>query len=132
MPDDKCDASDWADAAPSFGGNNNDACRYWRYCRTKADEFATTMSEIDRLIADVVAEENVAAAPNKGKRIEDASSEDNDFDPRKLGGQELSEEDKSNWKSLLYPAVTSLDPYSSVGSTKRFWDAFVTAPGRKS
>jgi hypothetical protein len=54
------------------------------------------MSEIDRLIADVVAEENVAAAPNKGKRIEDASSEDNDFDPRKLGGQELSEEDKSN------------------------------------
>jgi hypothetical protein len=28
--------------------------------------------------------------------------------------------------------VTSSDPYSSAGSTKRFWDAFTTAPGRKS
>ena len=42
----------------------------------KAGELATTMSEIDKLISDVVAEENMAATPDKGNRIEDASSED--------------------------------------------------------
>jgi hypothetical protein len=56
------------------------------------------MSEIDRLISDVVDEKDVAAMPDKGKRIEDASSEDKDFDLRHLGGQELSEEDKSELK----------------------------------
>jgi hypothetical protein len=66
----------------------------------KADELATTMPEIDRLILDVVAEENVAAAPDKGKRIEDASSGDKDFDLRHLGGQELSKEDKSELKEF--------------------------------
>jgi hypothetical protein len=53
----------------------------------EADELATTMSEIDILISDVAVEENVAIAPDKGKRIEDASSEDKDFDLRHLGGQ---------------------------------------------
>jgi hypothetical protein len=66
----------------------------------EADELATTMSEIDRLISDVVPEENVAAAPDKGKIIEDASSEDRDFDVWHLGGQELSEEDKSELKEF--------------------------------
>jgi hypothetical protein len=62
----------------------------------EADELATTMSEIDRLISDVVAKKDVAATPfDKGKRIEDASSEDKDFDLRHLGGQLLSEVDKS-------------------------------------
>jgi hypothetical protein len=42
----------------------------------EADELATTMSKIDRLISDVVAKAIIAAAPDKGKRIEDASSED--------------------------------------------------------
>jgi hypothetical protein len=68
--------------------------------RAKADELATTMSEIDRLISDVVAKENVAAATDKGKIIEDASSEDKGFDLRNLGGQELSEEDKSKLKEF--------------------------------
>jgi hypothetical protein len=63
-----------------------------------ADELATTMSEIDKLISDVVAEKDVAASPDKGKRIEDASSEDKDFDLQHLGGQEVSEEDKSELK----------------------------------
>jgi hypothetical protein len=57
----------------------------------EADELATTISEIDILILDVAAEENVATTPDKGKRIEDTSSEDKDFDLRHLGGQELSE-----------------------------------------
>jgi hypothetical protein len=48
--------------------------------RAEADELATTMSEIDKLISNVVAKEIVAATPDKGKRIEDASSEDKDFD----------------------------------------------------
>jgi hypothetical protein len=67
----------------------------------EADELATTMSEIDRLISDVVAEKDIAAAPSdKGKIIEDASSEDKDFDLRHLAGQLLSEEDKSELKEF--------------------------------
>jgi hypothetical protein len=67
----------------------------------KAEELTTTMSEIDKLISDVVAEENMAAAPDKGKRIEDVPSEDKDYDLRHLGGQELFEEDKSEFKEFV-------------------------------
>jgi hypothetical protein len=67
----------------------------------EADELATTMSEIDGLISNVVAEENVATTPSdKGKRIEDASLEDKDFDLRHLGGQLLSEEDRLELKEF--------------------------------
>jgi hypothetical protein len=67
----------------------------------EADELTTTMLEIDKLISDVVAEKDVAVAPSdKGKRIEDASSEDKDFDLRHLGGQLLYEEDKSELKEF--------------------------------
>jgi hypothetical protein len=66
----------------------------------EAEELATIMSEINILISDVVAEENMAAAPDKGKRIEDASSENKEFDLRHLGGQELSEEDKLELKEF--------------------------------
>jgi hypothetical protein len=60
----------------------------------ETDNLATTMSEIDRLISDVVPEKDVAeASPDKGKRIEETSSEDKNFDLRHLGGQQLSEED---------------------------------------
>jgi hypothetical protein len=69
----------------------------------EADELATTMSAIDRLISNVVVEENVAAVPYKGKRSEDASSEDKDFDLRYLGDQELFEEDKSKLKEFVIP-----------------------------
>jgi hypothetical protein len=68
--------------------------------RAEADELATTISKIDRLISDAVAEKDVAATPDKGKRIEDASSEDKDFDLHHLGGQELPEEDKSELKEF--------------------------------
>jgi hypothetical protein len=97
----------------------------------EAEELATTMSEIDILISDVVVEENIAAAPDKGKRIEDASLEDEDFDLWLLGGQELSKEDKSELKEFGISCGTSPDPYSSAGSMKRFQDAFATALGRK-
>jgi hypothetical protein len=69
----------------------------------EADELATTLSEIDRLISDVVAEKDVAITPDKGKRIEDASSEDKDFDLWHLGVQDLSKEDKSELKEFAIP-----------------------------
>jgi hypothetical protein len=55
----------------------------------EAEELATTMLEINKLISDVVVEENMVVAPDKEKRIEDASSEEKDFDLRHLDGQEL-------------------------------------------
>jgi hypothetical protein len=61
----------------------------------------TTMSEIDRLISDVVAEKEVAAVvSDKGKKIEESSSKGVNFDLRHLGGQQLSEEDISELKEF--------------------------------
>jgi hypothetical protein len=71
----------------------------------EAEELVATMSEIDRLVSDVVAdvvaeetsvgaEENMAAVPDKGKQIDNTPSDEKDFDLWHLGGQELSEEDR--------------------------------------
>jgi hypothetical protein len=73
--------------------------------KAKAEELAATVSEIDRLVSDVVAdvaaeetsvatEENMAVVLDKGKEIDNTPSDKKDFDLRHLGGQELSEEDK--------------------------------------
>jgi hypothetical protein len=54
----------------------------------------TTLSEIDRLIADVAPQKNTegTVAPetstSKGERTEEASSEDKSFDLQHLGGQQ--------------------------------------------
>jgi uncharacterized protein YkwD len=68
-------------------------------------KLVTAMSGIDQLISDMVTEEivvtveeNMAAVPDKGKEVVDASSEEKDFDLRHLGGQELSEADKEELK----------------------------------
>jgi hypothetical protein len=54
---------------------------------TKAENLITTLSEIDRLISDVVVEEDVAAmTSDKGKKIEETSLESMNFDLRHLGG----------------------------------------------
>jgi hypothetical protein len=67
----------------------------------EADDLATTLSKIDRLISDVVAEKDVATVPSdKGKRIEETSSESMNFDLQHLGGQQLSEEDISELKEF--------------------------------
>jgi hypothetical protein len=67
----------------------------------ETDNLATIMSEIDRLISDVVPEKGIAeAATDKGKGIEETSSEDKNFDLRHLGGQQLSEEDISELKEF--------------------------------
>jgi hypothetical protein len=65
------------------------------------ENLITTLSEIDRLISDVVVEkEVVTAASDKGKKIDETSSEGADFDLRHLGGQQLSKEDKSELKEF--------------------------------
>jgi hypothetical protein len=69
----------------------------------ETNNLATTMSKIDRLISDVVPEKNVVvakASPDKGKRIEETSSKDKNYDIRHLGGQQLSEEDISELKEF--------------------------------
>jgi hypothetical protein len=77
----------------------------------KAKELAATMSEVDRLVSDMVAdvvaeetnvaaEENMAAVPDEGKEIDNTPSDERDFDLRHLGGQELSEEDKLELKEF--------------------------------
>jgi hypothetical protein len=73
-----------------------------------ADEAETTMSDIDRLVSDIFAdvtaetnvapEETMATVPDKGKEIDETSSDEGDFDLRYLDGQELSEEDKEELK----------------------------------
>jgi hypothetical protein len=79
--------------------------------KAEAEELAATMSEIDRLVSDVVAdvvvektcvvaEENMAAVPDKGKEIDNTPSDEKDFDLRHLGSQELSKEDKLELKEF--------------------------------
>jgi hypothetical protein len=59
-----------------------------------------TLSGIDKLLLNMVAEETAAAAevmatvPHKGKKIANAASEEKDFDLQNLVGQELSEAEK--------------------------------------
>jgi hypothetical protein len=67
----------------------------------EAANLVSTMSGIDKLISDMVAEEtvatveeNMATVPDKGKEVVDASSKEKEFDLRHLGGQELSEAEK--------------------------------------
>ena len=61
-----------------------------------ADEAETTMSDIDRLVSDMVAdmttetnmvaEEIMATVPDEGKEIDNTPSDERDFDLRHLGG----------------------------------------------
>jgi hypothetical protein len=81
---------------------------------TEDANLVSTMSGIDKLISDMVAKEtaatvekNMAATPDKGKEIVDASSKEKDFDLRHLGSQELSKAErgaKRIWQILWLPA----------------------------
>jgi hypothetical protein len=104
----------------------------------EVEESATTMLEIDELILDVVAEKTyvavekrMAEVPDKGKKVEDTPSEEKDFDLRHLGGQELSEEDKSELKEFVMSCGYQPGSMLFVGSMKKSLDAFATAPGRR-
>jgi hypothetical protein len=67
-------------------------------------ETEATMSDIDRIISEVVkdvtAEEDVATAPDKEREIDSGPSGKKDFDLWHLGGQELSEEEKLELKEF--------------------------------
>jgi hypothetical protein len=68
------------------------------------DEAEATMSDIDRIISDVVkdvtAEEDMATAPDKESGTDSGPSGEEDINLRHLGGQELSEEEKSGLKEF--------------------------------
>ena len=75
----------------------------------EAEELAATMSEVDRLVLDMVvdvvaeetnvgAEENMAAVPDEGEEIDNTPLDKRDFDLRHFSVQELSEEDKLELK----------------------------------
>jgi hypothetical protein len=79
--------------------------------KAEAKELAATMSEVDMLVSDMVAdvvvketnvaaEENMAAVPDEGNEIDNTLSHERDFDLRHLGSQELSEEDKLELKEF--------------------------------
>jgi nitrate reductase NapAB chaperone NapD len=69
-----------------------------------AGEAEATMSDIDKIISEVVkdvtVEEDVATAPDKERGIDSGPSGKEDFDLRLLGGQELSEEEKLELKEF--------------------------------
>jgi hypothetical protein len=67
----------------------------------EATNLESTLFGIDKLLLNMVVEETAAAAEevmatvhDKGKKIADAASEEQDFDLRNLVGQELSEAEK--------------------------------------
>jgi hypothetical protein len=67
----------------------------------EASNLESTLSGIDKLLLNMAVEETAMAAeeimatvPDKGKKIVDAASEEQDFDLRNLIGQELSEAEK--------------------------------------
>jgi hypothetical protein len=69
-----------------------------------AGEAKATMSDIDRIISDVVkdvtADEDVATTLDKERGIDSGPSGEEDFDLRHLGGQELSKEEKLELKEF--------------------------------
>jgi hypothetical protein len=81
---------------------------------TEAANLEATLSGIDKLLLDMAIEETVAAAeqvmapvPDKGKKIAEATSAEEDFELRNLIGQELSEAEKKELQeydvSCCYP-----------------------------
>jgi hypothetical protein len=69
-----------------------------------AVEAEATMSDIDRIISEVVkdvtAEEDVATSSDKERGIDSGRSGEEDFNLRHLGGQELFEEEKLELKEF--------------------------------
>jgi hypothetical protein len=98
---DEYTTSDWANPAPASANKATKPTDAEATATAEDENFTTTLSEIDRLISDVVVEkEVVATASDKGKKIDETSSEGIDFDLWHLGGQQLSEEDKLELKEF--------------------------------
>jgi hypothetical protein len=79
------------------------------------ENLTTTLSEMDRLMSDMVAEKEVVAiVSNKGKKIEETSPKEVNFDLRHLGGQQLSEEDM--WELKEFAISCGYQPGSMLFS----------------
>ena len=104
----------------------------------EADNLMSTMSGIDKLISDMVAEEAVAAAeeivatvPSKDKEVADTSSKGKGFDLRHLGVKNCLRQRKRSWKNMQNLVGTSQDPCSLVVLMRKFWGVSATELGRK-
>ena len=98
----------------------------------------STMSGIDKLISDMVAEEAVATVeeivavvPSKDKEITDTSSKGNEFDLRHLGVKNCLRPRKRSWKNMQNLVGTSRDPCSSVELMRKSWGVSTTELGQK-
>jgi hypothetical protein len=85
----------------------------------EAEEFATTMSEIDKLTLDVVAEKTDVEKAWLQCLIKERKLKillwKRVFDLRHLGGQELSKQDRSELKEFAISCGYQSGKYSSVG-----------------
>jgi hypothetical protein len=103
---------------------------------TETTNLEATLSGIDKLLLDMAIEETVAAAeqvmalvPDKGKKIAEATSAEEDFELRNLIGQELSEAEKKELQEYDISCGFSQEQCSLVESMKRPWYVFVTVSG---
>jgi hypothetical protein len=80
----------------------------------EATNLESTLSDIDRILLDmaaeeatVAAEETLATVPGKGKEIAKDISEEKDFNFQNIIGQELSKAEKEELRIMLYLVATS-------------------------
>jgi hypothetical protein len=86
----------------------------------------STLSNIDKILLDMAAEEAAAAAeetmatgPKKEKEIVKDASEEENFNFQNLIGQELLKAEKEELRTMPYPAGINQGHYSSVVLTMR-------------
>jgi hypothetical protein len=97
----------------------------------------TTLSEIDRLIANVVHEMEldevivVESVASEMKNIEETSSENKIFDLHHLGGQQLSEEDISELREFAIAGVYQLESIIFCGVDEEILGCIPDCAGAK-
>jgi hypothetical protein len=104
----------------------------------EAVNLMSIMLGIDKLISDMVAEEEVAtteeimaAVPGKDKEVADTSSKGKEFDLRHLGAKNCLRQRKRSWKNMQNLVGTSRDPCSLVELMRKSWGVSVTELGQK-
>jgi hypothetical protein len=92
----------------------------------EATNLASTLSGIDKLLSDMAAEETattaekvMAAVPDKGKKIADATSEEKDFDLRNLVVKNCPRLRRRSYKNMGYPVATRQELCFLVELTKK-------------
>jgi hypothetical protein len=99
----------------------------------EAANLMSTMSGIDKLISDMVAEEAVATAeeivaavPGKDKEVVDASSKGKKLTFVTWGVKNYLRQRKRSWKNMQNLAGTSREPCSSVELMRKSWGVSAT------